>query len=40
MPSEIKKEIGDDKEKSKDVFQLKGNDLKLDCIYDKSPLGF
>jgi len=31
------KEIRDDKEKSKDVFQRKGEDLNLDCIYDNSP---
>lgn len=34
------KEIRDDKEKSKDVFQQKCEDLNLDCIHDNSLLGF
>jgi len=35
-----KKEIPNDKGKSKDVFQRKGKQLNLDCIYDNSSLGF
>ena len=35
-----KKKMLDDKEKSKDVFEWKGEELKLDCIYENSPLGF
>jgi len=39
MPSESKKKRANN-EKSKDVFQRKGEDLNLDSIYDNSPLGF
>lgn len=35
-----KKKILDGKEKSKDVFERNGEELKLDCIYENSPLGF
>ena len=35
-----KKEVSNDKGKSKDVFKQKGEELNLNYIYDNSPLGF